>query len=144
MHGVVISSCRTLSYRATALQPIVWNAHNCCFQVRFNQRYWVNAEHWQRPNGPVFLFVGGEGELVPETVVYGNLANWVTVFAVICVHMSRRSLTCRWSYVGLYITCLDADIACSYWKSTKKDMSHFCFQKLRNGTFAWTHERLAA
>ena len=28
----------------------------------WQQRYWVNASFWKNDTGPVFLFIGGEGE----------------------------------------------------------------------------------
>lgn len=39
------------------------------FEVRtgnlrvFSQRYWKNSAYWKKPDGPVFLYVGGEGAL---------------------------------------------------------------------------------
>lgn len=32
-------------------------------QATFKQRYWVNAKYWRKPNGPVFLYIGGEFEM---------------------------------------------------------------------------------
>ncbi|KAK7882784.1 hypothetical protein WMY93_028958 [Mugilogobius chulae] len=38
----------------------------------FTQRFLVNEKFWQRPNGPVFLFVGGEGPISVYDVVAGH------------------------------------------------------------------------
>ena len=36
------------------------------------QRYWVNAQHWASPRGPVFLHLGGEGSLTSGSVMRGE------------------------------------------------------------------------
>uniref|UniRef100_A0A8C6UQW3 Uncharacterized protein n=1 Tax=Neogobius melanostomus TaxID=47308 RepID=A0A8C6UQW3_9GOBI len=38
----------------------------------FSQRFLVNEKHWQRPSGPVFLFIGGEGSISIYDVVAGH------------------------------------------------------------------------
>ncbi|XP_060113528.1 thymus-specific serine protease [Heteronotia binoei] len=38
----------------------------------FNQRFWINAKYWRRPDGPVFLFIGGEGSLSKYDVLSGH------------------------------------------------------------------------
>lgn len=43
-------------------------------QRTYVQRYWVNKDFWQDPDGPVFLFIGGEGGIDESTVMGGNVA----------------------------------------------------------------------
>ncbi|XP_047450601.1 thymus-specific serine protease [Mugil cephalus] len=38
----------------------------------FPQRFFVNEAHWQRPDGPVFLFIGGEGPIFEFDVLAGH------------------------------------------------------------------------
>ncbi|XP_059187041.1 thymus-specific serine protease [Centropristis striata] len=38
----------------------------------FPQRFFVNEAYWQRPDGPVFLFVGGEGPIFEFDVLAGH------------------------------------------------------------------------
>uniref|UniRef100_A0A8D0A934 Thymus-specific serine protease n=1 Tax=Sander lucioperca TaxID=283035 RepID=A0A8D0A934_SANLU len=38
----------------------------------FPQRFFVNEAYWQRPDGPVFLFIGGEGPIFEFDVLAGH------------------------------------------------------------------------
>uniref|UniRef100_A0A3B5L4H9 Serine protease 16 n=1 Tax=Xiphophorus couchianus TaxID=32473 RepID=A0A3B5L4H9_9TELE len=38
----------------------------------FTQRFFVNEAYWQRPDGPVFLFIGGEGPIYNFDVLAGH------------------------------------------------------------------------
>nr|XP_040058935.1 thymus-specific serine protease isoform X2 [Gasterosteus aculeatus aculeatus] len=38
----------------------------------FPQRFFVNEAHWRRPDGPVFLYIGGEGPISESTVLAGH------------------------------------------------------------------------
>uniref|UniRef100_A0A3Q1JLL3 Uncharacterized protein n=1 Tax=Anabas testudineus TaxID=64144 RepID=A0A3Q1JLL3_ANATE len=38
----------------------------------FPQRFFVNDAYWQRPDGPVFLFIGGEGPIYEFDVLAGH------------------------------------------------------------------------
>lgn len=38
----------------------------------FPQRYFINEEHWDRPNGPVFLYIGGEAAISTYSVMAGH------------------------------------------------------------------------
>ncbi|XP_013870451.1 thymus-specific serine protease [Austrofundulus limnaeus] len=38
----------------------------------FPQRFFVNEAYWQRPDGPVFLFIGGEGPIYEFDVLAGH------------------------------------------------------------------------
>ncbi|XP_033486617.2 thymus-specific serine protease isoform X1 [Epinephelus lanceolatus] len=38
----------------------------------FPQKFFVNEAHWQRPDGPVFLFIGGEGPIYEFDVLAGH------------------------------------------------------------------------
>ena len=55
----------------------------------WQQRYWVNASNWDKDSGPVFLFIGGEGEESNEWLQFGemmDLAHKYKGFAVILEH----------------------------------------------------------
>uniref|UniRef100_A0A3B4YV43 Uncharacterized protein n=1 Tax=Seriola lalandi dorsalis TaxID=1841481 RepID=A0A3B4YV43_SERLL len=39
----------------------------------FPQRFFVNEAYWQRPDGPVFLFIGGEGPIFEFDVLAGTV-----------------------------------------------------------------------
>lgn len=38
----------------------------------YKQRYWINEEFWQRPGGPVFLYIGGEAAESEFSVLSGE------------------------------------------------------------------------
>ena len=40
--------------------------------MTYQQRYYVNEEYWKKPDGPVFIFIGGEGELSPYNMMEGK------------------------------------------------------------------------
>lgn len=42
----------------------------------FPQRYWINREFWQQPDGPVFLLLGGESGLSPGVLSRGRERDW--------------------------------------------------------------------
>jgi serine protease 16 len=46
--------------------------HAIHFQGSYKQRYWVNADFWSGKEGPVFLYIGGEGGLTSMTVQAGE------------------------------------------------------------------------
>ena len=41
-------------------------------QRTYVQRYWVNKDFWKSPDGPVFLYIGGEGGIDESTVMGGE------------------------------------------------------------------------
>ncbi len=58
-------------------------------QQVWQQRYWINETNWDRKSGPVFLFIGGEGEENNEWLQFGemmDLAHKYKGFAVILEH----------------------------------------------------------
>ena len=42
------------------------------FQRTYKQRHFVNDKFWKTPDGPVFLYIGGEGGLSPFSLLGGN------------------------------------------------------------------------
>ncbi len=56
------------------------------FQGTYQQRYWVNGDYWQQPNGPIFLYIGGEGALNSFTVQDGKYRMCSTVMAPYIQH----------------------------------------------------------
>lgn len=49
--------------------------------LTFLQRFFVNEVYWQPPDGPVFLFIGGEGPIFDFDVLAG------TVVCITCPHL---------------------------------------------------------
>ncbi|XP_051846829.1 thymus-specific serine protease [Antechinus flavipes] len=56
----------------------------------FLQRYWVNADHWRAPDGPVFLHIGGEGSLGPSSVLKGHPGTLAPPFGALVVSLEHR------------------------------------------------------
>jgi hypothetical protein len=58
-----------LSHGYDEVQGFAFDQRVDHFEVRtgnlrvFSQRYWKNAAYWKKSDGPVFLYVGGEGAL---------------------------------------------------------------------------------
>ena len=42
-------------------------------QKTFKQRYMVNTKYWRKEDGPVFLYIGGEGKLSQADIDYGRI-----------------------------------------------------------------------
>lgn len=64
-----------------------WIKHFLSFSLRlsFFQRFFVNEAYWQSPDGPVFLFIGGEGPIYEFDVLAG------TVGCSACPHLSSHT-----------------------------------------------------
>ena len=45
-------------------------------QRTYVQRYWVNKDFWKSPDGPVFLYIGGEGGIDESTFMGGEDISW--------------------------------------------------------------------
>ncbi|XP_059574149.1 thymus-specific serine protease [Alligator mississippiensis] len=56
----------------------------------FPQRFWINAEFWRRPDGPVFLYVGGESALSPFSVLAGHHVELGRAHAALVVALEHR------------------------------------------------------
>lgn len=56
----------------------------------FPQRFWVNEEHWHRPAGPVFLFVGGESALSPFAVLSGHHMELAQKYGALALALEHR------------------------------------------------------
>ncbi|XP_070806093.1 thymus-specific serine protease [Pituophis catenifer annectens] len=56
----------------------------------FNQRYWINEQLWQRPTGPVFLYIGGEGSLSEFSVEDGHHVDLAQKYKAMVVSLEHR------------------------------------------------------
>jgi len=55
----------------------------------WQQRYFVNSEHW-KPNGPVFIQIGGEGPADPIWMTEGQWVKYAQTHGAICVMLEHR------------------------------------------------------
>ncbi|XP_062995867.1 thymus-specific serine protease [Elgaria multicarinata webbii] len=55
----------------------------------FNQRFWVNRKFWQR-KGPVFLYIGGESELMEYSVLSGHHVEMAEKYGALVVALEHR------------------------------------------------------
>ncbi|XP_039627224.1 thymus-specific serine protease [Polypterus senegalus] len=56
----------------------------------FKQRYYVNDAYWQKPHGPVFLYIGGEASLSPYSVQYGHHVEMAQQYKALLVALEHR------------------------------------------------------
>lgn len=62
-----------------------------------SQKFIVNEAHWQRPDGPVFLFIGGEGpiynfDVLTGTVAFSFMRLFLSVSAALCSHFAKTQI----------------------------------------------------
>ncbi|CAH2314237.1 thymus-specific serine protease [Pelobates cultripes] len=56
----------------------------------YRQRYWINEAFWQRPGGPVFLYIGGEGSLSEFSVLSGEHVEMAQKHQALLVSLEHR------------------------------------------------------
>ncbi|KAM4628161.1 thymus-specific serine protease [Polymixia lowei] len=56
----------------------------------FPQRFFVNEIFWQRPHGPVFLFIGGEGPISEFSVLAGHHVDMAEAHGALLVALEHR------------------------------------------------------
>ncbi|XP_070685910.1 thymus-specific serine protease [Pempheris klunzingeri] len=56
----------------------------------FPQRFFVNDAHWQRPDGPVFLFIGGEGPIFEFDVLAGHHVDMAEEHGALLLALEHR------------------------------------------------------
>ncbi|XP_067831153.1 thymus-specific serine protease isoform X2 [Heptranchias perlo] len=56
----------------------------------YKQRFWVNTELWEREQGPVFLYIGGEGALTPYSVLAGEHVDLARKYRALLVSLEHR------------------------------------------------------
>ncbi|XP_078517213.1 thymus-specific serine protease-like [Lissotriton helveticus] len=56
----------------------------------YNQRYWINEEYWQRKDGPVFLYIGGESSLSEFAVMVGEHVELAQKHGALLVALEHR------------------------------------------------------
>ncbi|XP_026571150.1 thymus-specific serine protease [Pseudonaja textilis] len=54
------------------------------------KRYWINEQFWQRPAGPIFLYIGGEAALTPFSVVAGHHVDLAEKYKAMVVALEHR------------------------------------------------------
>ncbi|XP_034024644.1 thymus-specific serine protease-like [Thalassophryne amazonica] len=56
----------------------------------FSQRFFVNEEFWLRPDGPVFLFIGGEGPISEFDLLAGHHVNMAEEHGALLLALEHR------------------------------------------------------
>uniref|UniRef100_A0A3B4ZTX0 Peptidase M28 domain-containing protein n=1 Tax=Stegastes partitus TaxID=144197 RepID=A0A3B4ZTX0_9TELE len=56
----------------------------------FTQRFFVNEAYWQRPDGPVFLFIGGEGPIFEFDVLAGHHVDMAQEHGALLLALEHR------------------------------------------------------
>ncbi|XP_028856442.1 thymus-specific serine protease isoform X2 [Denticeps clupeoides] len=56
----------------------------------FPQKFFVNEAFWKRPDGPVFLYIGGEGPLSEFSVLYGHHVDMAVMHGALLVALEHR------------------------------------------------------
>uniref|UniRef100_A0A7N8Y2Q2 Peptidase S9 prolyl oligopeptidase catalytic domain-containing protein n=1 Tax=Mastacembelus armatus TaxID=205130 RepID=A0A7N8Y2Q2_9TELE len=56
----------------------------------FPQRFFVNEAYWQRPHGPVFLFIGGEGPIFEFDVLAGHHVDMAEKHGALLLALEHR------------------------------------------------------
>ncbi|XP_054855282.1 thymus-specific serine protease [Eublepharis macularius] len=56
----------------------------------FNQRFWINEEFWRHPDGPVFLYIGGESALSMFSVLSGHHVEMAEKYGALLVALEHR------------------------------------------------------
>ncbi|XP_077141822.1 thymus-specific serine protease [Ranitomeya variabilis] len=56
----------------------------------YKQRYWINEEFWKRPDGPVFLFIGGESAESEFSVLAGEHVELAQKHQALLVSLEHR------------------------------------------------------
>uniref|UniRef100_A0A673Z911 Thymus-specific serine protease-like n=1 Tax=Salmo trutta TaxID=8032 RepID=A0A673Z911_SALTR len=56
----------------------------------FPQRFFVNEAYWERPHGPVFLFIGGEGPISEFNVLAGHHVDMAEEHGALLVALEHR------------------------------------------------------
>ncbi|XP_070578228.1 thymus-specific serine protease-like [Ptychodera flava] len=56
----------------------------------YQQRYWMNSVFWNQPNGPVFLYIGGEGALSSAVVQSGEHVDLAMKYGALIFAVEHR------------------------------------------------------
>ena len=59
-------------------------------RVAWPQRYWMNDTHWDRRSGPVFLFIGGEGEEDNKFLQFGEMMDLAQRYKGLAIILEHR------------------------------------------------------
>ncbi|XP_032679651.1 putative serine protease K12H4.7 [Odontomachus brunneus] len=55
----------------------------------WKQRYFVNSDYY-KPNGPIFLMIGAEGEVNPKWLIEGMWIDYAKELGAMCFHLEHR------------------------------------------------------
>ncbi|KAM9270543.1 thymus-specific serine protease [Cariama cristata] len=55
-----------------------------------SQRYWINREFWQQPDGPVFLLLGGESRMAPGVLSRGHVVELARAHGALLAGLEHR------------------------------------------------------
>lgn len=56
----------------------------------YAQRYWVNSKYWDHKDGPVFLYVGGEGSLDESSTAFGAYVKFAEKYKALIFAVEHR------------------------------------------------------
>ena len=56
----------------------------------WEQQYYVDTSKWTGPGGPVFLYMGGEGDLGERTFTFSWCAEYAAEFGALCLGLEHR------------------------------------------------------
>uniref|UniRef100_A0A671KGN6 Serine protease 16 n=1 Tax=Sinocyclocheilus anshuiensis TaxID=1608454 RepID=A0A671KGN6_9TELE len=74
--------------RGTIHQPL--NHFDRKNDKTFPQQFFVNDVYWQRSDGPVFLYIGGEGPLSKFSVLFGHHVDMAERHGALLVALEHR------------------------------------------------------
>ena len=96
----------------------------------FKQRYYVNAEHWDK-KGPVFFSIGGEGTLSSSSVTSGYINSLGKNYSALIISLEHRfygesipngnALTENYQYLTVEQALADLSTFTDYYKSQDED-----------------------
>uniref|UniRef100_A0A3P8PKX4 Serine protease 16 n=1 Tax=Astatotilapia calliptera TaxID=8154 RepID=A0A3P8PKX4_ASTCA len=77
-----------------ALLPVWASINKACLSsctfLNVLQRFFVNEAYWQHPDGPVFLYIGGEGPLVEYDVLTGHHSDMAEEHGALLLALEHR------------------------------------------------------
>ncbi|XP_074646567.1 thymus-specific serine protease-like [Tubulanus polymorphus] len=58
--------------------------------LTYQQRHWANDEFWRKPDGPVFLYIGGEGALSSLAIQNGHIVELAEKYGALLLAVEHR------------------------------------------------------
>ena len=91
-------------------------------KITWKQRYWINDTFWDKHNGPVFLFVGGEAEASANWLIDGQMMTLAKKYNGFAIVIEHRYVPCLTIYthitlcttLGLAYVAMTTSYLCSF------------------------------